>query len=237
MNTRLSKMSVQCEICFRTYSSARNLRRHKQNTHRVYPQVKPFLCSYCDFENTSLVAIKNHFSQKHGHIIVNHCCYCNIVFENSAKSLNHAEIFHSLPTQITQKEHVDIERSRGYEKIETAFRGLLQTYQLKQKITSIDLLELLGEEKSRMQNLIREKTRDGPKKFELTIEKKLVKPRLKEGSQETITIFTNTDCVPVYSLEFRTMSFFVSLNNLLRPCTPLHCMAVDGFCWKYKTCL
>ena len=130
------------------------MHRHKQNIHRVYPQVKPFLCSDCDFENTSLVSIKNHFLQKHGHRIVNHCYYCNIVFGDSAKSLNHAEIFHSLPTQFKQKENVDVERSSGYEKTETALS--LQTYQLKRKTTSIDLLELLGKEKSRIQSLNRE---------------------------------------------------------------------------------
>ena len=142
--------------------------------------------------------MKNHFLQKHGHRIANHCCYCNIVFGDSANFLNHAEIFLSLPTQFKQKENVDMERSSGYEKTETAFRGSLQTYQLKRKIISIDLLELLGNEKSRIQNLIGEKTRDGPKKVQLTTELKLVKPRLNEGSQEAITIFTNSDCVPVY---------------------------------------
>ena len=146
-----------------------------------YIQVKPFLCSDYDFENTSLVSIKNHFLQKHVHSIVNRCCYCNIVFGDSAKSLNHAEIFHSLPTQFKQNENVDVERSSSYEKTETAFRRSLQTYQLKRKITSIDLLELLGKEKSRIQNLIREKTRDGPKKVQLTTELKVVEPRLNEG--------------------------------------------------------
>ena len=86
-------------------------------------------------------------------------------------------------------------------KTERAFKGSLQTLQtnqLKRKITSIDLLELLGKEKSRIENLIREKTRDGPKKDQLTTELKLVKPRLNEGSEEAITILTNSDCVPVY---------------------------------------
>ena len=153
------------------------MRRHKQFIHRVSPQVKPFLCSHCDFENTSLVSIKNPFFQKHGNRIVNHRCYCNIDCGDGAKSLNHAEVFHSLPTQqFKQKENVDIERSSCYKKIETAFRGSLQTSQLKRRITSIDLLELLGKERSRIRNLIREKTRDGPKNVQLTTEMKLVKP-------------------------------------------------------------
>ena len=221
-------MSVQCDICFKTYSSARNLRRHKQNIHRVHPQVKPFLCSDCDIENTSLVSIKNHFLQKHGHRIVNHCCYCNVVFGDSAKSLNHAEIFHSLPTQFKQKENVDIERSSGYEKTATAFRGSLQTYQLKRKIKSIDLLELLGKEKSRIQNLIREKARDGPKKVQLTTELKLVKPQLNEGSQEAITIFTNSDCVPVYFFGISDDDFYRLIEQLA---SALYTFASHGSGW------
>ena len=94
---------------------------------------------------------------------------------------------------------------------------------MKRNYTSIDLLELLGKEKSRIQNLIKEKTRDSPKKVQLTTELKLVKRRLNEGSQKAITIFTNSDCVPVY---------FFGISDLTRPCTPLHRMAVDGFCWK-----
>ena len=77
---------------------------------------------------------------------------------------------------------MDIERRSGYEKTETAYRRSTQTYQLKRKITSLDLLELLAREKSRKQNLIIEKTPDGPIKVQYTKELKLVKPRLNEGS-------------------------------------------------------
>ena len=109
---------------------------------------------------------------------------------------------------------MDIERSSGYEKTETVFRGSLQIYQLKRKITSIDLLELLGKEKSRIQNLITEKTRDGPKKVQWTTELKLVKPRLNEGSQEAITIFTNSDCVPVYFFGISDDDFYRLIEQL-----------------------
>ena len=37
--------------------------------------------------------------------------------------------------------------------MKTAFTGSLQTYQLKRKITSVDLLELFGVEKNQIQNL------------------------------------------------------------------------------------
>ena len=142
--------------------------------------------------------------------------------------MNHAEIFHSLATQFRQKENVDIERSSGYEKTETAFSGSLQTYHLKRKSTSIDLLELLGKEKSRIQNLIREKTRDAPKKVQLTTELKLVKPRLNEGSQEAITIFTNSDCVPVYFFRLSGDDFYRLIEQLA---SALYTFASHGSGW------
>ena len=186
----------------------------------------------CDFENTSLVSIKNHFLQKHGHEIVNHCCYCNIVFGHSGKSLNHAKIFHSIPTQFTQKENVDIEKRNGYEKTDTAFRRSLQTHHLKRIITSIHLLELLGKEKSRIQNLIREKTRDGPKQVQLTTELKLVKPRLNEGSQEANTIFTTT--VTVFQFTFFGISDDDYYRLIEQLASALYTFASHGSGWILK---
>ena len=57
-------MGVECDLCLKTYSSLRNLRRHKQNIHNTQPKVQPFACSDCDFQNTSLVTMKQHFFTK-----------------------------------------------------------------------------------------------------------------------------------------------------------------------------
>ena len=114
--------------------------RHKQIVHKVLPQIKPFLCSDCDFEDISSVSMKKHFLQKYGHIIVNHCFYCNIIYRDGTKFLNHAESVHSLPTKFTQRENADIERIPGYKRTET---GSLQCYQPKRKITSTAVLEVV----------------------------------------------------------------------------------------------
>ena len=92
-------MGVECDICFKTLSKLSNLRRHKQNVHKIQPLVKPFACSDCDFQNTALLPVKQHFLQKHGHVIVNHCCYCNKVYGDTFKYLNHIEYDHGLPTK------------------------------------------------------------------------------------------------------------------------------------------
>ena len=132
---------------------------------------------------------------------------------------------------------MDFERSSGYEKTETAFRGSLQTYQLKRKITPIDLLELLGEEKSRIQNLIREKPPDGPKEVQLTTELKQVKPRLSEGLQEAITVFNNSDCVPVHFFGISDDDFYRLIEQLA---SVFYTFALHGSGWillEKKTCL
>ena len=141
------------------------MRRHKQNVHKIQPLVKPFACSECDFQNTALLTMKQHFLQNHGHVILNHCCYCNKVYGDTLKYLNHIEYEHGLPTKFAPRNNEDIERVTGYRQVETAFGGSLQTYQLKRKITSIGLLELLGKEKSQIQNLIREKLALDQRKF------------------------------------------------------------------------
>ena len=54
---------------------------------------------------------------------------------------------------------------------------------------------MFGQKKNHIQNLVRGKTRDGPKKIQLTTEMKPLKPKVDQNSQETITIFNNSDCV------------------------------------------
>ena len=141
-NTRLVKMGATCDICYKTYSLPRKLCRHKQEVHEVLPQTKPFSCSECDYEKTSLVFMQKHFLQKHGHILVNHCCSFNFIYGDGAKNLNHAECVHTLSTKFTQRENSDIERNTGYKQTEKSFTGSLQAYELKRKITSNILLEL-----------------------------------------------------------------------------------------------
>ena len=89
----------------------------------------------------------NFFLQKQGHIIVNHCLCCNIVYGEATKYSYHLEHDHGLPTIFTPRETDDIERMTGYQQVEKTFWGSLETYQLKRRITSIDLFELLCIEK------------------------------------------------------------------------------------------
>ena len=159
--------------------------------------------------------MKQHFLQKHGHVIENHCCYCNKVYGDFFKYLNHIEYDHGLPTKFSPRNNEDIERNTGYRQVETAFGGSLQTYQLKRNITSIDLLELLGKEKNQIQNLIREKTRAGPKKIQLTTELKLIKPKINDDSQDSITIFTNTNFVPVYFYGLTDDEYYHLMEQLI----------------------
>ena len=221
-------MGVECDLCLKTYSSLRNLRRHKQNIHNTQPKVQPFACSDCDFQNTSLVTMKQHFLQKHGHIIVNHSLYCNIVYGEATKYSYHLEHDHGLPTIFTPRENDNIERMTGYQQVEKAFWGSLETYQLKRRITSIDLFELLCKEKNQIQNLIREKCRNGPKKFQLTTELKLVKPKVDDDSQETITIYTNTKLQPVYFYGITDNDYYQLIEQLT---SALFTFASQGSGW------
>ena len=165
----------------------------------------------------------------------NWICYCYIIYGDSAKISNHAECVHFLPTKLTQRNSAEIERITVNNHMDTAFTGSLQTYQLKQKSASIDFLEIFDQEKDQIENLIRKKTHDGPKKeVQLTTELKLVKAIVDQPSHETITIDTNSDFVPVCFLESRMTIFIVWLNNWLWLCMPLYCMVLDGFYWKQK---
>ena len=68
--------------------------------------------------------------------------------------------------------------------------------------------------KNQKQNLIREKCRNGPKKFQLTTELKLVKPKVDDDSQETITIYTNTKLQPVYFYGITDNDFYHLIEQL-----------------------
>ena len=124
-----------------------------------------------------------------------------------------------------------IENSTGYKQVESAFDGSLQTFQLDRKITSIDLFEMLYQQKNQLQNLVREKVCDGPKKLQLTAELKLVKPKLNETSEDTLTICINSDCLPVYFFGITDEDYYRLMEQLTTSLV-LHRMVVDGFCWR-----
>ena len=68
--------------------------------------------------------------------------------------------------------------------------------------------------KNQKQNLIREKCCNGPKKFQLTTELKLVEPKVDDDSQETITIYTNTKLQPVYFYEITDNDYYHLMEQL-----------------------
>ena len=57
---------------------------------------------------------------------------------------------------------------------------------------------MLYQQTNQLRNFVRGKVRDGPKKLQLTAELKLVKPKLNETSEDTLTRFIKSNCVPVY---------------------------------------
>ena len=111
--------------------------------------------------------------------MVNHCCYCNIIYSDSPKVLNHGESVHSTSTKCTQGDNADIEGYTGYKQTETAFTGSIQTYLLERRLTAIDLQQLFGQEENQIQILVIS-TRDGPEKVQLAKE---LKPKLDQTPQ------------------------------------------------------
>ena len=57
---------------------------------------------------------------------------------------------------------------------------------MKRKITSIKLLELFSLEKNQIQHSVREKTSEGPKKVQLSLILKQVKPKFDQASQKLV---------------------------------------------------
>ena len=73
---------------------------------------------------------------------------------------------------------------------------------------------MLYQQKNQLQNLVREKVRDDPKKLQLTAELKLVKPKLNETSEGTLTLFINSDCVPVYYFGITDEDYYRLMEQL-----------------------
>lgn len=191
-------MGVECDICFKTLSCSRSLRRHKQTVHKIQPSTDPFTCSDCNFTHNSLQVFKNHFLQQHGLELLNHCSYCNQLFGNTNKFITHMEVDHCLPTKFTKRSNKDIEHTTKYNLVRTAFKGNLQVFEADHQLKCNDLFELLLSERSSIQQLVRENTRQSPKKVQLTAELELTKPKLTADPPETITIHVNTKMIPVY---------------------------------------
>ena len=179
----------------------------------------------------------NFFLQKHGHIIVNHCLYCNIVYGEATKFSYHLEHDHGLPTIFTPRETDDIERMTGYQQVEKAFWDHWNHINSSEGSHQLIYSNYFVLKKNQIQNLIREKCRNGLKKFQLTTELKLVKPKVDDDSQETITIYTNTTLQPVYFYGITDNDYYQLIEQLT---SALFIFALQGSGWifpKLKTFL
>ena len=78
-----------------------------------------------------------------------------------------------------------------------------------EKIDQVTCSNSLVRKKNHIQNLVRGKTRDGPKKTQLTTEMDLLKPKVEQNSQETIAIYNNSDCVHQFTFLESRMTIFI----------------------------
>ena len=153
-------MSCQCEICQKTFSSFRSLRRHPKAINKIKTQNKPLQCNDCNFESPSLVKMIKHTNQLHGSETVHHCVFCSKIF-----------LLKSVFDDLMKPNHGKPQwRNNGYSgdlPMISSIGGNLRSMQLRTKTSDIenDMLEYLMNQKHEIQQIVRSETEAGPKKI------------------------------------------------------------------------
>ena len=150
-------MSCQWDICQKTFSSFRSLRRHRKAKHNIKTQNKPLQCNDCNFESPSLVGMIQHTKQLHGSETIHHCVYCSKTFLLKSVFEDHMKLNHVMPQW----------RNNGYS-------GNLRSIQLHTSGNKNDMLEYLMNQKHEIQQIVRSETEAGQKKIQIAAKIKML---------------------------------------------------------------
>ena len=199
-------MTQPCEVCAKELADKRSLRRHKQRVPGVQPEFSALECSTCGFETHNILIMNQHTRREHGGEVQNHCAYCTLVFNNQSNFNQHLENAHGLPFW-----------NRGQSNsqavpVQSAIRGALEIYETEGN-DHTDVLSFRNSSRYHINELIRQKTLEGPQKVQLSLSIKLNKGVNEE--EKLVTIYANAELQTVYADGLSEEQFFESVQHIV----------------------
>ena len=221
-------MSCPCDICQKTFSSLRNLRRHRKAIHNIKTQNKPLQCNECNFESPSLVGMIHHTKQLHGSETIHHGVYCSKTFLLKSVFEDHMKLNHGMPQW----------RNNGYSgdlPVMSSISGNLRSIQLHTSGNENDMLEYLMNQKHEIQQIVRSETEAGPKKIQFAAKIKMLKDVSEQEEPEHFDFFINSEMTIVYPGENLTDEMF--WNKVEQIINSISTLTTNGSGWRFEKLL
>lgn len=203
-------MTLDCDICHKTYSSRRSLKKHRKDIHQIHSAKPEFQCADCMNVLKTIAGLNRHVESVHGKRVARICIYCHIAFLEEHSFVNHMEQIHSLP--VWNSAH----SSPSNRPTKTCFNGAVKTFDFYPNETDIDLLEYFSRMRAEFGNMLATNALECPQKYQFVVMVSLFKPCEEiEGEKQRITIHVNTKFQPVFQNGLTSEQSEDCINQLL----------------------
>ena len=195
-------MPAQCDICQKTLSDKKSLKKHKRAIHQVYPgRTNIYGCADCGSQHQSLNEMASHMQESHQANVQKLCHYCNMVFSSVESHRAHALNKHGLPIWTKDNGQSCSTMPRSSKLVESVFNGTGKVFEIsgdEDGHVYDDVLEFLMAKKSEIEEMLRNELIESPLKVQLLLTLSLSKPSPDNEQREKLTIHLNSNLTPVF---------------------------------------
>ena len=98
--------AVNCDLCGKQYTERRGLRKHMKEVHLIEDESLQFKCWKCDYEDLSLLNVKEHIRKMHGNknLQWNTCIHDLSLFGDKRAFVDHMWQSHGHPVWENDRE-------------------------------------------------------------------------------------------------------------------------------------
>ena len=183
-------MVYLCRYFDSSLSTASNWTRHEHHFHPDELGLPTYQCSLCEFTSRKI----SNFWTEHSRF-TNCCRSCHLGFNDSHLYAQHMNSVHSLPVFGNEFEPRDTPT-------ESAFKGLLRTFETTDVDEARHLETFMRAQKPRIDSIISEQLCHGPQKVQLCAKLQLIKYHNDQSDNvedERIEIYANSLMTPFYA--------------------------------------
>ena len=184
-NSSGKETPVICSTSSKTFSSPRNLRRHEQNTHRMFAApTPPTKCDDSRKSFSSMAEAREHVGLAHNVSTDSLCIYYHTIFLSVEKFRHHMSKNHQLPIWTPGNEV-----GTSTAPTESAFRGKVKTLRVERWGGWIGSDEC-NHAKQRVDWCVDRRKKEGPCKFQLDVDQKILEGNMNVTLCKLIFIWT-----------------------------------------------
>ena len=203
-------MVYSCNFCSATFSTRGNRSRSQHKFHPDDVGLPVYNCSLCAFNSRKLSELEQRMQTCHSKF-TNCCRSCFMGFNDAHLFAQHMNSLQSLPVIGPENQPKDATA-------ETAFNGVLQTYEIANNTADRDLESFMLNQRSAIVTLIEQRLSQGPQKVQFAVKVQLLKLHQDENSTETeerIEIYANSLMTPIYVEGFTDELYWSMLEKMM----------------------